>query len=302
MKKVLKWIGIILAGILGVLIIGVIGLSIYATVRFKPTYSDRPLYPITADTSPEGIARGAYLMEDAMKCTDACHSFSGNKLAGGAETINEGPVRFVFAIPNLTPDQETGLGSWSDAEIARAIREGIDRDGVALVAMPSYSYHALSDADAAAVVGYLRSLEPVRNEVPPIEGNIVAKIILALGLFGPDPVGEPIIEASLNPQPGTIENGKYMVAIGECMGCHKQNLAGGALPMAAPDDIPAANITPGGELAFWTVEDFIQAVRTGAHPGGRILDSEMPRYQMTDEDLNDLFSYLMTLPALPMNQ
>ena len=259
MKKVLKWTGIILAGMIGVLIIGVVGLSIYATVKYKPTYSDRPLYPITADTSPAGIARGAYLMEDAMSCTEACHSFGGKRLAGGAETISEGPVRFVFAVPNLTPDQETGLGSWTDAEIARAIREGIDRDGVAMIAMPSYSYHALSDADAAAVVGYLRSLEPDRNEVPPIGGNIVAKIMLALGLFGPDPVGEPITEARLNPEPGTIENGKYMVALGECMGCHKQNLAGGALPMMQVVRGVKLYVAAGDEVAARTVLDAIDA-------------------------------------------
>lgn len=301
MKKVLKWIGLIVAGLLAILVVGVIGLAIYSNIKFKPTYSDRPLYSVTADTSPEGIARGEYLMEQAMLCAEACHSEYGKMFAGGVETISEGPVSFVFAVPNLTPDQETGLGSWSDAEIARAIREGVDKDGVGLVAMPSYSYNALSDADVAAVVGYLRSLEPIRNEVPQLDGNIVAKIMLALGMFGPDPMGEPITQIQVNPPQGTNDNGKYMVSIGDCMACHKQNLAGGPLPLAAIGDTPAANLTPGGELAFWTAEDFIQAVQTGKHPGGRILDDSMPQYGMTDEDLRDIFTYLMTLPALPMN-
>ena len=302
MKQILKWIGLVLAGLLGVVIIGFIGLAIYSSARFKPTYSERPLYPIVADTSPEGIARGKYLMEDAMLCAEACHSDFGKTLAGGAETITQGPVRFVFAVPNLTPDQETGLGTWTDPEIARAIREGIDKDGVGMIGMPSYSYYALSDADLAAVVGYLRNLEPVKNEVQEIDGNVVAKILLALGLFGPDPVGEAITQPQVNPQQGTLENGKYLVAIGDCMGCHKQTLAGGPLPLASPGDTPAANLTPGGELAFWTAEDFIQAVQIGKHPGGRILDESMPRYRMTDSDLTDLFNYLMTLPALSMNQ
>jgi len=297
MKKIFKWIGIVFGAIIGILIIVIAGLVIYSNIKFKPSYSDRPLYQINADTSPENIARGRYLMEDAMLCTEACHSEFGMELAGGADEISEGPVRFVFAVPNLTPDQETGLGSWSDAEIARAIREGIDKDGVGLIGMPSYSYHALSDTDVSAVVSYLRNIEPIKNEIPPIEGNAIAKIMLALGLFGPDPVGEPIISEQVNPKQGSIENGKYMVAIGECMGCHKQDLAGGPLPMAAPDDTPAANLTPGGELAFWSATDFIKAVKTGMHPGGRILDAGMPRYRMTDEDLMDIFSYLQTLPA-----
>ena len=69
--KVLKWIGTVLAAVVGVLIVAVVGLSIYGSVKFKPTYSDRPLYPITADTSPEGLARGKYLMEEAISCTEA---------------------------------------------------------------------------------------------------------------------------------------------------------------------------------------------------------------------------------------
>jgi mono/diheme cytochrome c family protein len=302
MNRFIKWLLIIGGAVLGVLIIAIAGLSIYSTFSFKSTYADRPVYPITADTSPEGIARGKYLMEDAILCFEACHSEYGEPFAGGSETMAQGPVQVVFAPSNITPDNKTGIGAWTDAEIARAIREGIDKDGVALVIMPSYNYRALSDEDIAAVIGYLRSLEPIENEVPEMGGNLMAKILLALGMFGPDPVGEPITTRQQTPQQGTIENGKYMLSIGDCSGCHKPNLAGGPLPLAAPEDTPAANITPGGELAYWTEEDFIKAVRDGIHPGGRTLDGGMPRYKTTDQDLRDIFAYLMSLPALPINK
>ena len=59
MKKVLKWIGIVLGGLIGLLVIAVIGLALYASSKFKPTYANRPLYQITADTSPEGMALAA---------------------------------------------------------------------------------------------------------------------------------------------------------------------------------------------------------------------------------------------------
>jgi hypothetical protein len=62
------------------------------------------LYAILAATSEEGIARGKYLMEDAMKCTEACHSEFGKVLAGSYESVSEGPISAVFAIPNLTQD------------------------------------------------------------------------------------------------------------------------------------------------------------------------------------------------------
>lgn len=297
MKKVLIGIAIAIGALVGIVIIIAVGLILFGQVSFKRTIANRPLYPITADTSPEGLARGKYLMEEAMLCAEACHSPEETPFTGGVEEVNEGPIAFTFAPPNLTPDDETGLGSWSDAEIARALREGVDKDGKELVIMPAYTYRALSDADVAAIIGYLRNLEPVHNEIPPVNGNAVAKVMLALGMFGPNPVGDPIEEAQTTPASGTVENGEYMVALGGCVDCHQTNLAGGALPFSDPEDVPAANLTPAGELQNWTVEDFIQAVREGVHPEGRTLDEGMPRYHTSDEDLADIFAYLKTIPA-----
>lgn len=298
MKKILKWIGIVLGSLLGLLLLAFIGLTIYAQVSFKRTYANRPLYPIEAHTGPEGIARGEYLMEGIMNCTEACHSEGSAILTGYSESIHEGPISLVFSPPNLTPDAETGLGNWSDAEIARAIREGVDKDGVGLVIMPSHNYHALSDEDLAAVVGYLRALEPVRNEVPPVSGNFVAKIMLALGMFGPSPVGEPISAPQVSPQPGSVEYGAYLVKLGGCSDCHGQDLAGGPMPMAGPGDAIPANLTPAGELANWTAGDFIAAVYGGFGEGGRQLSEDMPRYRMDEADLRAIFAFLQTIPAV----
>jgi mono/diheme cytochrome c family protein len=299
MRTVLKWVAIVLGALVGLAVVAGVGLAIYGQASFKRTHADRELYPITADTSPEGLARGEYLMEESMKCTEACHTEGARALAGGSEAINEGPFSGVFAVPNLTPDMETGLGGWTDAEIARAIREGLDKDGVSLVVMPSYNYRALSDSDVAAMVGYLRSLDPVQHEVPAFQLNTFGKVMLALGTFGPSPVGEPITARQDTPQPGTVENGRYMVALGACSDCHQADMAGGPLPFSGPDDVPAANLTPAGELVGWTEEMFIAAVRDGQHPTGRALDEGMPRYGTDDQDLRDIFAYLKTLPAVP---
>jgi mono/diheme cytochrome c family protein len=272
-------------------------------MRFKSKHTDRPLYPITADTSPEGLARGKYLIETAMACTEACHTpESGAPLSGMVEEINEGPLWARFAPPNLTPDKETGLGDWTDAEIARAIREGVDKDGVELVLMPSYNYHALSDTDVAAIVGYLRSLEPVKNPIPSFDTNIAGKMMVALGMFGPRPLQDPITEAQVTPEKGSVAYGEYMVHLGACSDCHGVNLAGGPMPMSEPGAPPAANLTPGGELVGWTIDDFIKAVHTGVKPSGDMLSEEMPRFQTSDEDLAAIFAYLQTLPAAKMAQ
>lgn len=297
MKKVLKWIGIIIGVLIGILLIAGIGGAVYANAQFKPTLSDRPLYEITADTSPEGLERGTYLMEGAMNCTDACHATSPGVLSGYVEEVNEGPISAVFAVPNLTPDEETGLGSWTDAEIARAIREGVDKDGVALEIMPAFHYTALSDADVAAIVGYLRNMEPVRNEIPPLQLNTVGKVMLAFGVIAQDPLQDPITEPQVAPEAGTAEYGEYLVSLGACRECHQLNLAGGPLPFAGPDEPPSANLTPAGELVGWDSEDFIRAVREGVKPTGTELYEGMPRFQMTDEDLAAIFAYLQTIPA-----
>ncbi len=79
----------------------------------------------------------------------------------------------IFYPPNLTPDPETGLGKWSEADIIKAVRTGVRPDGRQLVPiMPYHSYAKLTDADAQALASYLKSLKPVRNQVPgPVGSN-----------------------------------------------------------------------------------------------------------------------------------
>ena len=102
MKKSIKWVAIILGSALALVILLVIGLALYAQFSFKRTYADYPLYPISADTSPEGMARGQYLMESVTLCYEACHSEFGEPYAGGYEVISEGPINAVFAPSNIT--------------------------------------------------------------------------------------------------------------------------------------------------------------------------------------------------------
>jgi len=302
-KKVVKVMLVFVGILITLAVVGFVGLAVYGSMRFKPKLENRPLYPLAADTTPEGVARGKYLMETAMNCTEACHTpENGAPLSGMVEEISQGPVWARFAPPNLTPDVETGLGGWTDAEIARAIREGVDKDGVELVIMPSYNYYALSDTDVAAIVGYLRSLEPVKNSSSSFEANLVAKMMLSLGMFGPRSLQDPITEAKIAPEKGTVAYGEYMAHLGACSDCHGANLAGGPVPLAGPEFPPASNLTPGGELVGWTVDDFIKAVHTGVKPSGSILSEEMPRYQTSDEDLAAIFAYLQSLPAAPMGE
>jgi mono/diheme cytochrome c family protein len=122
------------------------------------------------------LRRGEYLAR-IMDC-GGCHTTGAligrpdpaMLLAGS--TIGFGiPELGVFYPPNLTPDPETGLGAWSEADIVAAVRTGRRPDGRELApAMPWRAYAALSDEDAAALAAYLKSLPPVRHAAPPIAG------------------------------------------------------------------------------------------------------------------------------------
>ena len=122
------------------------------------------------------LPRGEYLAT-IMDC-GGCHT--GGVLAGqpdpklhlaGSDIGFGVPGLGVFYPPNLTPDRETGLGSWSEADIVRAVRQGVRPDGRELApVMPWRNYAALTDEDARALARHLKGLAPVRNATPQITG------------------------------------------------------------------------------------------------------------------------------------
>jgi mono/diheme cytochrome c family protein len=137
-----------------------------AVIVIATTFNGVPL------RAADDIARGKYLAT-IMACAD-CHTPGAmlgkpdaTRLMGGSEVGFEMPGVGVFHPPNLTPDKETGLGAWTPEQIVTAIRAGVRPDGRVLVPiMPWHFYAALTDADALAVVAYLKSLPAVKNKVP----------------------------------------------------------------------------------------------------------------------------------------
>jgi mono/diheme cytochrome c family protein len=124
----------------------------------------------------EKLKRGEYLAA-IMDCT-GCHT-PGTMLGkpdmsralAGSDVGFQIPNLGIFYPPNLTPDRETGLGQWSEADIVKAVRTGERPDGRLLVPiMPYHSYSKLTDQDAFALAAYLKSLKPIRNAVPPMVG------------------------------------------------------------------------------------------------------------------------------------
>ena len=262
-------------------------------------------------STPQRLARGEYIAEHTSDCM-GCHSERDwtahdapvlpNTLGAGQEIELKGLPGKVYA-PNITPDPETGAGSWSDDQLARAIREGIGHDGRALFPlMPYPDFHSMSDEDLASVVVYLRSLPPVHKQGPPTELIFPVNYLIR---NAPEPLDAPVPE----PDVSTPEKrGKYLVTIAACADCHTPqergqplpglDFAGGFIFDGVWGRVASANITPDASgISYYDQATFTHAIRMG-FVGARKINQIMPWHAyrgMTDEDIAAMFAYLKTL-------
>jgi mono/diheme cytochrome c family protein len=295
MRKILKWIGIILAGLIGLLVLAAVAIALVASAKFNRSY-DVPASAISIPDSEVAITRGEHLVKAIAGCT-YCH---GENL-GGLELLDDPAIMTVYA-SNLTAGAGGAGASFSNQEWVRAIRHGVGTDGKPLLLMPAHQYNSLNDEDLAAILAYLRTLEPVDNEIPEPRIRLMGYV---LALMEPVFVPAELIDHTAPPPaavtPGvTAEYGAYLVELGDCRSCHGDELNGRPLPPML-DEPPARNLTPGGQLAGWSEEDFIQMVRTGVTPAGQRLREPMAGVltylrRQTDNELAAIFLYLQSLP------
>jgi mono/diheme cytochrome c family protein len=316
MRKVIKWTGILVGGI----VVLVIGLVVFILLAWdRPV--NRDVTEMIAPMDEETLARGEYLYKYTLGCWD-CHGADGGNSpdevqAGGAEfDLSEigppGGFGVVYA-SNITPDPETGIGDWSDGEIVRAIREGIDPEGQILFPiMEAEWWNGLSDEDTLALVAYLRSLKPVHNKVQDNRFSFAAKLLIGLRIVNAQPVISKPVTA---PTKGvTVEYGKYLAThASTCVGCHSPRdpnsgqfdlsriFAGGLFPF--PEEgfsTTGSNLTPdvGTGIGGWSEEDFMTANRLGLRPDGTVIIPFMPwpyYSKWSDDDLRAVWLYLLSL-------
>jgi mono/diheme cytochrome c family protein len=242
---------------------------------------------LRAAASSEAIERGRYLAHHVLGCV-SCHSPIDEErpgdfiLEGGLLSGREFPV-IPEMIPgklvagNLTPDPETGLGSWTDGEIARAIREGVSRDGRPLFPMMNYGqFRHLTDEDTLAVIAYLRSVPPIRNELPRSVIDFPVSMFIRLA---PAPLEEP---PSAWPEE-SLGRGRLLLKVMGCVDCHTpmergrplegMDLAGGNAFAGPFGVVYAANITshPASGIGAYSDEDLKRVFREGRSKDGRSL-------------------------------
>ena len=256
------------------------------------------------------LERGRYLVETIGACAN-CHTpkaRTGRPIASmayaGGFVVKE--KMFTAVAPNITPDKETGIGSWTDAQIIRAIREGKRPDGSTVgPPMPIELYRKLSDTDVKAMVAYLRSLKPIRNKV--------AKSSYKFPL--PKSYGPPVGSVPDVPRTDKVAYGAYLAGpVGHCTECHTPMVKGrrdwsrtglGGQEFHGPWGVAVArNITPHKDAGIggWSDAEIKRAIQKGISQDGSRLNPPMPYAwyaNIKDEDMDAIVAYLRSLKPLP---
>ena len=300
-----------------VALLALLALGITFTIGWRPFIGPnaRALTDRKFESTPQRLERGKYIATALSGCI-YCHSphdwkapgtpiVAGMEGAGAIQPYADLPGKIVAS--NLTPDKETGAGSWTDDMFARAIREGIGHDGRALFpVMPYPNLREMSDDDLASVVVFLRSLPPVRNELPKTEIIFPVKYLIR---SVPQPLTAPV--SGVSAEAGPQQYGAYLVRMAGCGDCHTsqiqgQNVAGmefaGGQPFPGPwPMVASANITPDTTgISGYTGDSFVQVIRTGAVNGQALSDVMPTKFykNLSDSDLKAMFAYLRTLKPI----
>ncbi len=255
------------------------------------------------------VKRGEYLAR-AADC-EACHTAKGGApFAGGLALVT--PFGTIYSA-NITPDKDTGVGTWSDASFLGALHKGTDDQGARLYpAMPFASYTGMTDADALAIKAYLFSLKPVHADIPDPTLIFPFNQRWLMGawsfLFNPDKRFEP--NAAKSPQ---WNRGAYLAeSLEHCGECHtprtifqslnnRRKFAG-----ATQAGWRAYNITsdPHSGVGAWSDADLAKYLSSGnaaghgsaGGPMGEAVDKSLS--YLTQSDIASIVAYLRSVPAL----
>ncbi|MEJ1242444.1 c-type cytochrome [Chryseolinea sp. T2] len=276
--------------------------AIYIQLTFKRKF-DVPVTGIKASTDSAIVARGKYIVNGQAHCYH-CHMPDSMKKLGPREPLIGGyafktPFGDIYT-PNITSDNATGVGAWTDEELAQALRYNVDHNKNALVGiMP---FNSMSDEDLTAVVSYMRTMKPVRNAVPEHDINILGKALMRF-VIGP-------VEAEvshLKPD-SSAAYGKYLAyTVANCNGCHTRRGAAGGYegdPFGGGNEwktengtFISPNITPNdtvGRIAKWNYEVFERRFRAGK----LMEETPMPWenfQEMSESDLKAIYNFLQSL-------
>lgn len=278
------------------------------------------------DSLKKVVARGEYLAIHVAACMH-CHSkrdftkYAGPNIQG---TEGGGGGKFdhsIFdAIPgtiyskNITPDSATGIGAWTDAEIVRAITQGINKKGDTLFPlMPYASFNRMAKDDLLSIIAYLRTLKPIKNKIPD------RQLMIPISMAYPAAALQKSVDGNIRPpESDTVKYGAYLTTMAGCGDCHNPYVkgqpdfsrlfAGGNKFNIGTFIVSSSNITPDSTtgIGAWTESAFMNKftvcrVEKGYNFNPGKLNTNMPIVAyagMRDGDLKAIYAYLRTLKPI----
>lgn len=276
------------------------------------------------DSIKKVLERGEYLATHVALCVE-CHSHHDmEKYSGPIIPGSEGGGGFVFdqklGMPgvlygkNITPDSATGIGSWTDAEILRALTHGISKNGDTLFPlMPYPNFNRMAKDDLLSIIAYIRTLKPIKNQVPP------RQLMMPIAAVYPGQFLQPSIDGNVRPaESDKVKYGEYLVTFADCGTCHSpltpqgpdmsRMFAGGWTFDLGTHKVTTANITPDSAtgIGMWTEAMFVDKF---AKYRDKKLIEEKPGTQntimpvslyagMKDDDLKAIYAYLRSVKPI----
>ena len=267
-----------------------------------------------AQPSTAELARGKYVFGATGGC--GCHTESGKgkPVNAGGRRI-DAPFGTVYST-NITPDRETGIGTWTDEQIITATRLGRRPNGERILPVhPFMAFNGMAEGDLKALVAYLRTLPPLKRQNQPkrITVPFFESVFLPawLAAFAARETPPPTAPA------GGLARGEYLVkAVGHCGECHTPRgvtqavdtlrfLAGNP---KGPENAEVPNITPDPQTGLrWSAEEIVDYLATGNKPDGDVAGSLMAEViygtaagyrDMTRADLTAIAHYLKSVPPV----
>jgi len=300
-------------GIVALVLVVGSGLGAGAVMRWDRIH-EVPEPDLRASTDSATIEQGRYLAYGPAHCA-YCHNSEENMpaLRRGEEPpiIGGYTIKMPLAAlpaPNLTPDPETGIGRFTDGQLARMLRHNVKASGQ--LAIPIMEFENMSDEDIVAVISFLRSQAPVRHEVPERQVTPMGKAVLTYLLKPTGPQGTP--PRTPPAEAPTLERGEYVAtAVAGCAACHtKRNMRDGSYVVprfAGGFEMPSEtdptqifitpNLTPDpttGHMVGWSEDQFVTRFLSGVGMEGSAMP--WPAYaRMSDADLRAVYRFLQSL-------
>jgi len=275
------------------------------------------------DSLKQVIARGEYLVNHVAGCID-CHSKRDfTKYSGPVVPGSEGGGGMLFdpkfGLPgmiygkNITPDSATGIGTWTDDEILRAMTQGINKKGDTLFPiMPYPNFNRMAKTDLLSIIAFIRTLKPINNVVP------ARQLFVPIGVVYPGKFLQPSVDSNMAPAASDIvKYGGYLAMVADCGTCHSpltpqgpdhtRMFAGGYIFDLGSNKVASANITPDSTgIGGWSEERFMSKFTTyrdssqiNRDPGNQ--NTIMPLSilaGMKDEDIKAIYAYLRTVAPI----